>query len=76
MQITLKAARTNKGMTQMQVAEYLGVSYGSYQRFEANPGRVYLYRAKALAELFGIKLEDISLGDSYSHAETRAKKAL
>lgn len=50
----LKAAREERGLTQQQVADHLGVSWRSYQRMESGEtiGRVAAW--DALEDLFGV----------------------
>ena len=56
MRKNLKEARQRAGMTQQEVAKYLGVTLRSYQRLESNIPQ-FLGRIKhwdALEDLFGI----------------------
>lgn len=50
----LKAARRDKGMTQQQVADYLGKTLVYYQKIEANERIGGFATWDALEDLFGI----------------------
>lgn len=59
MAITLKAARVNAGLTQTQAARMLKISkntIGSYERYKTKPN---MERAKRIAELYGLTVDDI-----------------
>ena len=59
MAITLKAARVNKKLTQMQAAEKLGISkdtLGNYERGVSYPDVPML---KKIEELYGVPYNDI-----------------
>lgn len=59
MAITLKAARVNKKLTQMQAAEKLGISkdtLGNYERGVSYPDVPML---KKIEELYGVSYNDI-----------------
>lgn len=60
---TLRAARLEKGMTQQQVADSIGISWRQYQRIEMGRvlGRIEVW--DALEDLFGVhqrKLREVS----------------
>lgn len=74
MQLTLKAARVNAGVTQQEAADLLRMSVANYQRLEANPGRLRLDRAKALADLFRISADDIFFESDYSSSDVEASQ--
>jgi transcriptional regulator with XRE-family HTH domain len=59
MAITLKAARVNKGLTQIQAAELLGVSRDTLWNYEN--GRTYpdVPVIKKIEEIYGISYNDI-----------------
>lgn len=61
MQISLAAARVNKGYTQQQAAEKCGISkatIGAWERGDLTPNELQL---RGLASLYEIPLEFISL---------------
>lgn len=55
--ISIKAARVNKGLTQAQVAEKMGISIPSYARIENAPDLTTLGRLRKLAQIFDVPLE-------------------
>jgi transcriptional regulator with XRE-family HTH domain len=54
--------RIAAGLTQMQVAEVLGVSQAAYSRLEHGEIEVSLSKLFALAEFYGITLEQLIVG--------------
>lgn len=52
-------ARNNAGLTQEEVAGYLGISRVTYGKMERDPELITLGDAKMLASLFCVELEDI-----------------
>ena len=58
----LKDARKAERYTQQQVADYLGVSRPTYQKYEENPELVTIEDAKKLARLFKVHPQDIFFG--------------
>lgn len=59
MKITLKAARVNKGLTQVQCAKMLGICKATYQNYETGTTFPDVVKAKEMASLFGIPLDDL-----------------
>ncbi|WP_311774950.1 helix-turn-helix transcriptional regulator [Ligilactobacillus murinus] len=57
--IKLSAARENAGLTQVEAAEKLGISYQTLSRYENNVGSVRLDMLKKMSELYGIPVEFI-----------------
>ena len=58
----IRGLRIAAGLTQMQVAEVLGVSQAAYSRLEHGEIEVSLSKLFALAELYGITLEQLIVG--------------
>ncbi|KKX54439.1 helix-turn-helix transcriptional regulator [Brevibacillus borstelensis] len=58
MQITIKAARVNAGMTQSQVAEKLNLSLNGYAKKESGRSRFYIDEILLLSNLFGVDYEN------------------
>lgn len=59
MEITIKAARTNAGLTQAETAKELNISkntYASYENYKTFPD---MNMAKRIASLFGISVNSI-----------------
>lgn len=61
MQYTLKELRARKNWTQQETAERLGISTQTYNAWESDFGKVKIRAASNVAELFGVKLDQIKL---------------
>lgn len=59
MAITLKAARVNANLTQQQVADNLKWSKNTIASYESYKTKPSIERAKQLASLYGMKVDDI-----------------
>ena len=59
MKITLKAARANKGLTQQEAADRIGVSRWTYMFMESHPERATVENAKKACDVFGVGMDDI-----------------
>lgn len=57
--ITLAALRVNAGYTQTKIAELLGVTQGAVARWEKGSSYPRVGKAKKLAELYGVTLDEI-----------------
>lgn len=57
--VNLKNARTNKGMTQQQVADYLGISLRYYQKIEAGDRTGDFELWDTLEDLFSVHQRDL-----------------
>lgn len=60
MQISLKAARVNKGLTQGQAAKALNVSQKTMWKWENGHSEPKYTQGKQLAELYGLSYDDIN----------------
>ncbi len=58
-QITLRAARVNAGMTQKEVASQLGISNQTLIKWEKTPGVIPGERMAQLASIYGLPVESI-----------------
>lgn len=58
---TLKELRARHNLTQRETARKLGVSMQTYNAWERDISNVGISKVLAVAELFGVGLEDISL---------------
>lgn len=67
MAITLKAARVNKGLTQAQAAEMLGIAVTTMVRYEAGKTFPDVEMIRKIEKLYGISYNDI---DFFSNKET------
>ena len=71
MQLTLKAARVNAGLTQAEVATKIGINKGTlinYEKYRTIPD---MEIGKALAKLYGISVNDIIFLPSNCALSTR-----
>ena len=59
MVIQLKAARVNANLTQSEVAEILKVSKNAIVNYESYRSKPSIDKAKKLAELYGMSVDDI-----------------
>ena len=59
MTYSLKELRSRKGLSQLETAEKLGVSVQTYNAWEADFGMVKARNAVKVANLFGVKVDDI-----------------
>lgn len=59
MTYSLKELRARKGLSQSETAEKLGVSAQTYNAWEADFGMVKARNAVKVANLFGVKVDDI-----------------
>lgn len=59
MAIQLKAARVNANLTQEDVAKMLGVSKNTIVNYESYKSKPSIERAKVLADIFGMSVDDI-----------------
>jgi transcriptional regulator with XRE-family HTH domain len=58
----LKSLRVDRGISQLEIAEKLGISRSSYIAFEQGKRDLALSEAQKLAQIFGISLSDIEAG--------------
>lgn len=59
MSITLKAARVNAGLTQVEAAKALDITKGTLANYEAGKTEPSLQMARRIAELYGMHMDDI-----------------
>lgn len=64
MQITLRAARVNKGLTQDEVAKALGKSKGTIVNYEKYRTILDIDDAKTIASLYGLSVDEIIFSPS------------
>lgn len=63
-QISWAAARVNAGLSQIEVAERVGVSRFTILKWEKGQTSPTIKQAKELAELYNIPLDNIRLSDT------------
>ena len=59
MQITLKAARVNAGLTILQAAEKIGVGKDTIINWEKKPWTISALNQDAIAKAYGINIDNI-----------------
>ena len=59
MQIQLKAARINAGLTQCKAAKELNLSKSTLSNYEAYKTKPNIETAKKIAKLYGLTINDI-----------------
>lgn len=62
--LSLAALRVNAGYTQTKIAELLGVTQGAVSRWEKGSSHPRIGKAKKLAELYGVTLDEIYFAKS------------
>ena len=66
----LKEARQKAGITQKQVAEYLGITTRSYQRIESGESLGSIKNWDALEDLFDVHQRTLRMGRGITSAAT------
>ena len=74
LEITLKAARINAGISRKQAAAAAGTSKRKLDKWERNSGKIKIDRLAALACLYGIPLTNIWCGKAKRHHKDIAAK--
>lgn len=64
MQFSPKMARQFAGLTQIEMAEKIGVSRDTYRRIEANPETATISQGRKIAEVTGVSFNAIFFGDN------------
>lgn len=59
----LRAARVHLGYTQLRCAEQIGVSEGTYSRYESGKQKITIPELKAISALLGLRVADVVAGD-------------
>lgn len=63
-QYTLKELRARKNITQLQAASELGISVQTYNAWEKDLSNVAISKVMALADYFGVTINEISLSSN------------
>lgn len=69
MQISVRAARVNKGMTQKEVANALGISINAYRGRENGQLKFFAHELARLSDLFDMPL--LNFLESECHIQTQ-----
>ncbi len=59
MQITLRAARVNKGLTQKEMASLIGVNHTTILKWEKGETYPDVINIRKIEEVLGVKYDDI-----------------
>lgn len=62
LQYTLKELRARHGLTQQMLADKIGVSATTVRTWEKFPARMQVAKLQALADVFGVRIDEIFLG--------------
>lgn len=73
---TLRELREERGLTQGDMAKIIGISMPNFSKKENGIIRVSLEEAKKMADLFGVKIDDIFFAIKGSKKETKLIKKL
>ena len=73
MTYSLKELRARKGLSQLETAEKLGVSVQTYNAWEADFGMVKARNAVKVANLFGVKVDDIFFNRELENNSSKAE---
>lgn len=73
MTYSLKELRARKGLSQLETAEKLGVSVQTYNAWEADFGMVKARNAVKVANLFGVKVDDIFFNIELENNSSKAE---
>ena len=69
MKFTIKELRARKNVTQAKAAEDLGVSVQTYNAWEKDISNVGVSKVLAVAEYYGVSLNDILLPDDLNEIQ-------
>lgn len=61
MQITLKAARVNAGLSQAEAAKKIGVNTQTVARWECGKNDIPISKFRALCKIYGCKEEEVNV---------------
>lgn len=61
MQITLKAARVNAGLSQAETAKKIGVNTQTIARWESGKNDIPVSKFRALCKIYGCKEEEVNV---------------
>lgn len=59
MKITMKAARVNAGLTQVEAAKLIGIGASTLIGWEQEPDRIPGYRQKQIADAYKMPIDNI-----------------
>lgn len=59
LKISIRAARVNAGLTQVEAADLLDVSEGTLVKWESRPELIPAYKQRAISETYQIPIENL-----------------
>jgi DNA-binding XRE family transcriptional regulator len=59
LKISIRAARVNAGLTQVEAADLLGVSEGTLVKWESRPELIPAYMQRAISETYQIPIDNL-----------------
>ena len=59
LKISIRAARVNAGLTQVEAADLLGVSEGTLVKWESRPELIPAYKQRAISETYQIPIDNL-----------------
>ena len=59
MRISMKAARVNAGLTQVEAAKKIGIGASTLNLWEKRPDRIPAYRQRQIAEAYNMPIDNI-----------------
>jgi transcriptional regulator with XRE-family HTH domain len=75
-QVTLRAARVNLGLTRKEAAQYLGVHYETLANYECNSTKIPVSVFKRAQDVYGVPSENFYLGKEKDFFEEKQKTLL
>ena len=66
--ITIRAARVLKGLTQEELADKVGVSLSAVQKWETGKADIRFSHMKKISEITGVSLDDFILPKEYAES--------
>lgn len=72
MSLTVREWRRVREISQETMAEKLKIHVNTYMNWERKPGQIGILKAKEIADIFGVSLDDISFADPEEQTEVSA----
>lgn len=57
--LTLRQHRMLREISQEEMSKRLGIHYGTYRNWEEEPAKISIKKAKEIAEIFQVSINDI-----------------
>lgn len=69
----VRALRMSRGLSQTELANYLGVTFQQVQKYEIGANRIYMGRLANIAKLFGVSVPYLLDGGKQAEFKSNAK---